>query len=104
MKFDAIPAGETWLTTRQAAIALGISEWSLRKYANSETGFLSEGEHFKKGPFRTSRTAWHMEKVKDAMLEQGYSFFSQPVDQKAIQVRRSSLSPAAQGSSTAVLG
>ena len=86
MKFAVVPEGEIWLTTRQAVAILGISEWSLRKYANSETGFLVEGEHFRKGPTRTSRTAWHMEAVKEAMLEQGFSFFSQPVNQKSFHV------------------
>ena len=86
MKFAVIPEGETWLTTRQAVAILGISEWSLRKYANSETGFLVEGEHFRKGPTRTSRTAWHLEAVKEAMLEQGYSFFSRPPYQASTYV------------------
>jgi len=56
---------------------LGISEWSLRRYANAETGFLLEGKHFKKGPYRTSKTAWHMEQVKEAMERQGFPFFSE---------------------------
>ena len=74
--FTVVPDDETWLSTRQAANALGISEWSLRRYADNRTGFLTKGEHFRKGPHRTSKTAWHMEKVKEAMLQQGYVFFS----------------------------
>ena len=65
--FLTVPKGETWLSTRQAARVLGISEWSLRRYANAESGFLLEGKHFKKGPYRTSKTAWHREEVKEAM-------------------------------------
>ena len=75
--FLTVPKGETWLSTRQAARVLGISEWSLRRYANAESGFLLEGKHFKKGPYRTSKTAWHMEEVKEAMEQQGFSFFSE---------------------------
>ena len=74
--FTTIPENETWLSTREAARALGISEWSLRRYANADTGFLLEGKHFKKGRYRTSKTAWHMEQVKEAMENQGYLFFS----------------------------
>ena len=76
LMFKLLPDGETWLTTRQAARLLGISEWSLRRYADVEKGFLIEGEHFKKGPYRTSKTAWHMEKIKEAMEKRGINFFS----------------------------
>ena len=75
--FTTVPENETWLLTREAARALGISKWSLRRYANAETGFLLEGKHFKKGRYRTSKTAWHMELVKEAMEHQGYLFFSE---------------------------
>ena len=75
--FITVPENETWLSTRQAARVLGISEWSLRRYANADTGFLLEGKHFKKGRYRTSKTAWHMEQVKEAMEQQGYLFFSE---------------------------
>ena len=75
--FTTVPKNETWLDTRQAARALGISEWSLRRYANAESGFLLEGKHFKKGPYKTSKTAWHMEKIQSAMQEQGFVFFSE---------------------------
>lgn len=75
--FTTVPENETWLLTREAARALGISKWSLRRYANAETGFLLEGKNFKKGRYRTSKTAWHMEQVKEAMEQQGYLFFSE---------------------------
>ena len=74
--FKLLPDGETWLSTRQAARTLEISEWSLRRYADAKTGFLVEGQHFKKGPYRTSKTAWHMEKIKEAMEKKGIPFFS----------------------------
>ena len=35
--FTTVPENETWLSTRQAARVLGISEWSLRRYANGST-------------------------------------------------------------------
>ena len=76
MQLLSPPENETWLSTKEASTALGLSECTLRRYANVDSGFLHEGEHFKKGPFRTSRTAWHMEKVQEAMLQQGFVFFS----------------------------
>ena len=75
--FTTVPENETWLSTRQAARVLGISEWSLRRYANAESGFLLEGKHFKRGPYQTSKIGWHIEKVKEAMEQQGYFFFSE---------------------------
>ena len=78
MQLLSPPENETWLPTKEASNALGVSECT-RRYANADSGFLHEGEHFKKGPFRTSRTAWHMEKVREAMLQQGFVFSKKPI-------------------------
>ena len=64
------------LNTADTAEHLGISTYTLKKYGRHGTGFLLEGVHWKRGMTRTSSKGWYVEKCRQALLAQGFIFFS----------------------------
>ena len=49
---------ERILRTREAAKELGMSPYTLKKYARPDSGFLKEKEHWIPGMTKTSSKGW----------------------------------------------
>jgi hypothetical protein len=58
-----------WLPTSQAAIRLGLSGESLRRYAR--IGVLQAGEHYRPGLHTNSPWVWEIDACAYALLQLG---------------------------------
>ncbi len=63
-------AGPCWLPTGAAALALGVSADSLKRYANRHE-ILIEGKHFRRGAFPNSPIVWHVPACLQALTHRG---------------------------------
>ena len=66
---------QEWLTTPEAAEALGVSHHTLRRWANRDQ-ILKAGEHFMYGPHRNSSKRWRVAAIKQLMLARGVMGYS----------------------------
>lgn len=55
-----------WVPTSKAALALGISPCTLKRYANRD-GILEEGTHYRRGPHANTALLWHLERCFEAV-------------------------------------
>lgn len=55
-----------WLPTSQAALALGVSPCTLKRYANRD-GILKEGTHYRRGPHVNTAMLWHVARCFEAV-------------------------------------
>jgi hypothetical protein len=60
------PSHPEWLPTGQAALHLGISSCTLKRYAKRDK-FLQEGTHFRRGPHSNTALVWHVPSCFDAL-------------------------------------
>ena len=63
---------EQWLPSGQAAVALGVSIKTLKRYADIHQ-FLIEGVHWHPGPFPNSARTWNIDACRKAMAYRGRS-------------------------------
>ncbi|PSB37941.1 hypothetical protein C7B81_07530 [Aphanothece cf. minutissima CCALA 015] len=61
---------ERWLPTGQAALALGVSVRTLKRYADLHD-FLIEGKHWRFGPLCNSPRQWNIPACVDALSYRG---------------------------------
>ena len=61
---------DRWLPTGQATIALGVSPFSLRRYADRDC-FLIEGKHWRYGPHSNSPRIWNVPACAEALAYRG---------------------------------
>lgn len=61
---------ERWLPTGQAALALGISVRTLKRYADLHD-FLIEGKHWRFGPLCNSPRQWNISACANALHYRG---------------------------------
>ena len=66
---------ERILRTREAAKELGMSPYTLKKYARPDSGFLKEKEHWIPGMTKTSSKGWYINRCREALAAQGFIFF-----------------------------
>lgn len=60
-----------WLPSPEAARALGISNRTLKRYGNPETGFLIPGVHWVAGPYANSPCLWDVEACRAVLHHRG---------------------------------
>ncbi len=63
-------ASTEWLPTGLATRALGVSSFTLKRYADRDC-FLIEGKHFRHGPHRNSPRIWHIPACEEALAYRG---------------------------------
>jgi hypothetical protein len=61
---------DRWLPSGQAALALGVSIRTLKRYAD-EHNFLIEGQHWRFGPLCNSPRQWNIAACIDALHHRG---------------------------------
>ncbi|CAK6688216.1 hypothetical protein [Synechococcus sp. CBW1107] len=61
---------EWWLPSGQAALALGISVRTLKRYADLHN-FLVEGKHWRFGPMSNSPRQWNISACEEALAYRG---------------------------------
>jgi hypothetical protein len=66
---DTITASR-WLPTGAAALALGVSTDSLKRYA-ARYEILIEGKHYRRGAFANSPIVWDVAACLDALTHRG---------------------------------
>lgn len=59
-----------WLPTGAAALALGVSTDSLKRYATRHE-ILIEGKHYRRGVFANSPIVWDVAACLDALTHRG---------------------------------
>ena len=64
-RHQTLPTPE-WLPTSQAARALGVSNYTLKRYARRDK-LLQEGRHYRRGPYANSTFVWHVERCFEAL-------------------------------------
>lgn len=64
---DQTPA---WLPTSQAARLLGVSDYTLKRYARRDQ-ILLEGQHYRRGPYANSTFIWHVESCFEVLRKGG---------------------------------
>ena len=55
-----------WLPTSLAARALGVSDYTLKRYAKRDQ-ILEEGQHYRRAPYPNSTIVWHIERCFEAL-------------------------------------
>ena len=73
MSFELDP--QVWLTTPQAAKALGVHADTLKRWADREQ-ILKVGDHYMFGPHKNSPRRWEITAIKQTVLKRralGYS-------------------------------
>lgn len=61
---------EQWLPTGAAALALGCSADTLKRYAKRDE-FLVEGTHWRRGPYHQSPKIWNFPACQQAIQYRG---------------------------------
>jgi hypothetical protein len=61
---------ERWLPSGQAALTLGVSVRTLKRYADHHS-FLIEGKHWRFGPLCNSPRQWNIPACVDALSYRG---------------------------------
>ena len=61
---------DQWLPSGQAALALGVSVKSLKRYADIHE-FLVEGMHWQHGPLCNSPRVWNVDACREALAYRG---------------------------------
>jgi hypothetical protein len=61
---------EEWLPTPLAARLLGISQRTLKRWANEE-GFLEPMKHWVRGPFLNSTITWNVQACRETLHYRG---------------------------------
>ena len=59
-----------WLPTGQATRVLGVSPFTLKRYADRDC-FLVEGKHWRSGPHQNSPRLWNVAECIDALSYRG---------------------------------
>ena len=62
---QAVPTPD-WLPTSQAAHALGVSQYTLKRYARRDQ-ILQEGQHYRRGPYANSTFVWHVARCFESL-------------------------------------
>ena len=62
---------QSWLPTKAAADALGISSDTLKRYRETAGGFLEGGKHYNLGPTLNSPITWSVEAIRQAFHARG---------------------------------
>ena len=57
--------------TQLASVLLGRSESTLKRYRDTQGGFLENGKHYFLGPNKNSVITWDVEAVKTAFNKRG---------------------------------
>ena len=66
-----------WVPTPAAALMLGVSAKTLRRYSNSETGFLEPGKHWRRGVYPTSPNTYDVEACREVMHRRGMKAYAE---------------------------
>ena len=61
---------DQWQPTGLATRLIGVSAWSLRRYADKDC-FLIEGKHFRFGPHANSARIWNVDACREALAYRG---------------------------------
>ena len=64
----------TWVSIAEASKQLGVGQTTLRKWKRSDTGFLIEGKHWKKGMNQNSPVGYNLAECRSALEENGFLF------------------------------
>ena len=62
---------QSWLPTKAAADALGVSPDTLKRYRETAGGFLEGGKHYNLGPTLNSPITWSVEAIRQAFHARG---------------------------------
>ena len=65
-----VTATNLWLPSGQAALVLGVSIKSLKRYADIHQ-FLIEGVHWQHGPLCNSPRTWNIDACREALRYRG---------------------------------
>lgn len=64
------PSHPEWLPTGQAALHLGVSSCSLKRYADRDESLI-DGQHWRRGPHANSPRVWNIPACEEALHWRG---------------------------------